>query len=138
MSYAVSAALQAAVYTALQADAALAGLVGGAIHDAPPAGSLPPLYVTLGPERVTGAGDGGGAGAWHAFTVSVITEVGGFHDAKAAAGAVSDALHGAALPLARGRLVGLWFHKARAARASGGLRRIDLTFRARVEDDAPA
>jgi hypothetical protein len=29
--------------------------------------------------------------------------------------------------------VGLWFRRAKAAR-EGGLRRIDLTFRARVED----
>lgn len=136
MSYAVSAALQAAVYGALQADAALEALVGEAIYDALPAGSAPPLYVALGPEQVKDASDGTGAGAWHDLTVSVVTEAAGFHGAKAAAAAVSDVLHGAALTLTRGRLVGLWFRKAKAGRASGGLRRIDLSFRARVEEDA--
>ena len=135
MSYAISAALQAAVFQKLESDAALQALVGGAIHDALPTGPLPPLYVSLGPETANEAGDVTGDGAWHVFTVSVVTENAGFQSAKEAAGAISDALHGAELTLARGRLVGLWFHKARAARQSGGIRRIDLSFRARVEEN---
>ena len=59
----------------------------------------------------------------------------GFLSAKEAAAAVSDALHDADLTLGRGRLVGLWFHKAKASLAGEGRRRIDLTFRARVEDN---
>lgn len=135
MSYAGAAPLQAAVYQALQSDAALAAFVGDKVYDAIPQGPLPGLYVALGPETVKDASDGNGAGAWHDFTVSVVTETAGFQGAKDAAAAVSDALSGATLALSRGRLVGLWFRKAKAARETGGLRRIDLTFRARVETD---
>ena len=56
---------------------------------------------------------------------------------KAAAAAVSDALVDADLPLTRGHLVSLRFLRAQAARKGpGDTRQIDLTFRARVEDDA--
>lgn len=49
--------------------------------------------------------------------------------------AISDALIDAQLVLGRGRLVGLRFVKAQARRRDEGrVRRIDLTFRARVED----
>ncbi|SMX36711.1 DUF3168 domain-containing protein [Maliponia aquimaris] len=135
MSYAVSAALQAAVYARLQGDAALGALVGADIYDALPQGSLPSLYVALGPETAKDASDTGGNGAWHRFLVSVVTSKSGFQTAKDAAAAISDALHGADLALGRGHLVGLWFEKAKAGRESRGLRRIDLTFRARVEDN---
>lgn len=135
MSYGMSAPLQAAVYTRLQADAALAALVGDDIFDAMPSGAVPSLYVSLGPELVLEASDIEEGGAWHDFTISVVTDAAGFQSAKEAAGAVSDALVGAALPLSRGRLVGLWFRKAKARRESSGARRIDMTFRARVEDD---
>ncbi|MBP0480995.1 DUF3168 domain-containing protein [Sagittula salina] len=134
MTYAVSASLQTAVYGLLQADAALGALVGAAIFDRPPAGSMPGLYVALGPERVREAGDKTAYGAWHEFEVSVVTESAGFLDAKNAAGAISDVLHGADVALGRGVLVGLWFLRARAGLETDGRRRIDLTFRARVED----
>lgn len=137
MSYAAAAALQEAVYQKLAADAALGALVEGAIYDALPPGTLPPLYVTLGPEEVRDRSDKSGGGAWHRFTVSVITGSDGFHTAKRVAAAVSDALVGADLTLTRGRLAGLHFHRARARReGTGDLRRIDLTFRARVDDTA--
>lgn len=134
MSYGVSAALQSAVFGALQSDAALAALVGDAIFDSSPAGTMPALYVALGPERVVDAGDMTGAGARHDFEISVVTEAAGFLKAKQAATAISDALHGTDLTLTRGTLVGLWFRKASAARDGDGRRRIDMTFRARVED----
>lgn len=135
MSYGVSGALQAAVYQHLGADTALAGLVGAAIYDAIPAGTLPALYVTLGPEKVRERSDGSGPGAEHEFTVSVTSDGGGFAAAKAAAAAVSDALADAPLTLARGHLVYLHFLRATAARAgTGDTRQIELTFRARVED----
>ncbi|MFY0621298.1 MAG: DUF3168 domain-containing protein [Pelagimonas sp.] len=134
MSYAISSALQAAIFARLVGDAALSALVDGKIFDALPTGVLPPLYVALGPEKVRSSGDGTGSGAWHEFQVSVVTSVAGFQAAKEAAGSISDALHLAPLTLSRGVLVGLWFQKARANREPGGLRRIDLTFRARVDD----
>jgi hypothetical protein len=49
--------------------------------------------------------------------------------------AVSDALVGASLTLSRGVLVSLLFVKANARRIDeGDTRRIDMTFRARVQD----
>jgi len=135
MSYGMAAALQQAVYQRLSGDAALTALVGGAVYDALPAGSLPQTYVALGPEDVRERADKSGAGAWHRFVGSVITDGAGFHAAKEVAAAVSDALSGADLSLARGRLAALHFYRARARReGTGDVRRIDLTFRARVEE----
>lgn len=135
MSYALSGPLQSAIFAHLQADTALELLVGDNIFDALPSGNLPPVYVALGPETAKEAGDGSDNGAWHSFVVSVVCQIAGFLTAKQTAGAISDALHEAALDLSRGRLVGLWFVKANATRETGDIRRIDLTFRARVEDN---
>ena len=136
MSYAISAALQRAVFAELQADPAVSDVVGGAIYDALPTGALPNLYVSLGPEVVRGADDKTGNGAIHRFVVSVITETPGFSTAKLAAGAVCDVLHDAALTLDRGRLVSMRFERARAVKIDKEAgRKIDLTFRARVEDE---
>ncbi len=136
MSFAVSGALQAAVFDALVADPALTAVVGTAIYDAVPSGALPPIYVRLGNENVTDASDGTGAGAVHRFNVSVITSNAGFAQAKQAAGAVSDVLHDADLTLSRGRLVSLRFDRARARRVdTAATRQIDMRFAARVQDD---
>ena len=136
MSFAMSGPLQAAVYDALVADSALGTIVGSAIYDAVPSGALPPIYVRLGSEDVTDASDCSSAGALHRFSVSVITSNPGFAQAKAAAAAVSDVLHGGDLVLTRGRLVYLRFERARAARVeSAATRQIDLRFAARVQDD---
>lgn len=135
MSYGASAALQQAVYQALVADTDLDALVHGAIYDALPRGPLPPLYVTLGPEEVRERSDGTGHGAWHRFTISVVSDGAGFQAAKRVAGAISDVLVDASLVLGRGRLAGLHFFRARAQlQATANLRRIDLTFRARIDD----
>lgn len=137
MSYGFSAALQAAVFQQLMNDTVLNGLVAGAIYDALPQGSLPPVYVTLGPEDAQVQSDVTGQGAWHRFTISVVTEASGFHAAKEVAAAISDALVDAPLALSRGRLSALNFYRARAQReGTGALRRIDLIFRARVDDTA--
>lgn len=136
MSFAMSGPLQAAVYAALTADAALAAVVGTAIYDAVPTGALPAIYVRLGSETAADASDGSGAGAVHQFTVSVITTSPGFSQAKTAAAAISDVLHGGDLSLSRGRLVYLRFERARASRVeSAATRQIDLRFAARVQDD---
>jgi len=136
MSYALSAPLQQAVFGALSGDPTLAGLVGAGIYDAVPSGAVPDVYVRLGSEDVRDASDGTGHGATHTFTVSVISTEPGFAKAKATAGAISDALHGVDLVLSRGRLVFLRFEKAKAARIDAvSARRIDLQFRARVQDD---
>ncbi|QPZ91484.1 DUF3168 domain-containing protein [Thioclava electrotropha] len=134
MSYAIGAALQEAVYTRLQGDAALTALVGAAVYDAAPAGAASGTYVSLGPETARDASDMTGDGAVHDFTVSVVSDEAGFHAAKEIGAAISDALLEVPLSLTRGRVVGLWFLKARARRVDkGASRRLDLTFRARVE-----
>jgi hypothetical protein len=138
MSYAMSAALQTAIYQRLIGDPTLTGLVGSAIFDALPAGDVPPLYVTLGPETVRDQSDKTGAGALHELSILVVTQSAGFTQAKEAAAAVSDALVDAELSLTRGSLVSLNFLKASAARVgSGDTRRITLIFRARVCDATP-
>ena len=136
MSYGVSSALQTAVYQHLMGDAALTDLVGTAIFDALPAGKIPGLYVTLGPETVRERSDKSGQGALHTFTVSVVTDRAGFQTAKEVAAAVSDALIDADLTLTRGALIYLAFDRALARlEGTGTQRRIDLRFRARVEDN---
>lgn len=137
MSYGVAGALQEAVYQHLLADPGVNALVGGGVYDALPAGPVPETYVSLGAEEVLDRSDASGAGALHRFTVSVISEASGFAAAKAVAAAVGDALLGADLVLSRGRVVGLWFERASARRSgrAGRVRRIDLRFRARVEDN---
>ena len=135
MSYGLSSELQTAVFQALENDPALPSLVNGAIHDALPQGALPETYISLGPEYVKEANACGSRGAWHDFVISVVSTEPGFRKAKMAAGAVNNALHEADLQLDRGNLISLTFLKARAARLSSGARRIDLTFRARVEED---
>lgn len=136
MSYAMSAALQAGVYQTLATDPALSGLVGSAIFDALPPGTLPSTYVTLGEEDVKDRSDMSGAGAIHDFVVRIVTDASGFQGAKSIAGAVSDALLAEAPGLTRGRVVGLWFLKARARRVgSGDQRQIELRFRAQIQDD---
>ncbi|MEO1139186.1 MAG: DUF3168 domain-containing protein [Pseudomonadota bacterium] len=135
MSYGASAALQQAVYQKLLADPTLDTLVQGAIYDAMPQGTLPQIYVTLGPEEARVRSDKTGQGAWHRFTVSVVTDGTGFHAAKEVAAAISDALVDNQLTLTRGTMAGLHFFRARAKReGTGAARRIDLTFRARVDD----
>ena len=137
MTYAIAQPLQAAIYARLTGDEDLAALVGSHIYDQVPPGLLPSLYVALGPEQARDRSDQTGRGTEHDVVVSVVTDGAGFSAAKAAAAAVSDALLGPTLTLTRGRLVWLRFLRAQAARkGSGETRQIDLTFRARVEDDA--
>lgn len=131
MSYALSAALQAAVFQHLSSDPNLAGI---AIHDALPSGSVPQTYVLLGAEDVHDGSDVSGVGALHRFIVSIHSDNAGFSSSKQLAGAVCDGLINAPLALMRGHLIGLWFDRAQARRMSDGSRRIDLRFRASVED----
>ena len=136
MSYGMAAALQAAVFQHLQGDAELAGLVGTDIFDAAPAGVVPAIYVSLGPEDVRDRGDQTGAGARHEFTVSVVSQAAGFKTAKEAAGAISDALLGSSLVLTRGRVVSMNFLRGVAKRVQDAdVRRIDLRFAARLEEN---
>jgi len=136
MSYAMSAALQLSLYQHLRSDTALSALVGTAIYDTLPTGTLPQTYVTLGGEEVRDRSDVSGQGAEHRLTVSVLTDSAGFSTAKQVAAAITDAMDDVDLTLGRGRLVALWFDRAVARRrGSSGGRSIELRFRARVEDD---
>jgi hypothetical protein len=92
--------------------------------------------VVIGNEDVRDASDKTGSGADHALAINVLSEEAGFAGAKAAAGAVCDALLGAPMTLSRGTLVALNFTKAKALRTTtGNMRQITLIFRARVADD---
>ena len=135
MTYALSGALQAAVYDLLQSDPGLTALIGDAVYDAVPGGSLPETYVLLGQEVAKDLSDPQGAGAEHRLTLSVVTSAPGFSTAKGCAAVISDLLHRAEPALSRGRVVDMAFLKATARRIDGAsARRIDLQFRARVAD----
>ena len=139
MTYALAAALQAAVYAKLRGDAILAGLVGTAIYDAPrPAGSDDPdEHVTLGEETVRDFSTKTSSGAVHDFSVAVHSKAEGFARAKAIAAAISDVLVDAQLSLVRGDLVALRFIWAKAERGDPPeARRIFLRFRAVLEDNS--
>ncbi|SEB59618.1 DUF3168 domain-containing protein [Rhodobacter sp. 24-YEA-8] len=130
MSYAAAAALQMAVFRRLSTAPALAGV---AVHDALPP-SPPGLFVLIGPEEVRDASDQSGEGADHRLVISVISDAEGFLAAKTVSVAISDLLAGPMPTLSRGRLVRLSFDRAVARRiGEGAVRRIDLTFRARIE-----
>lgn len=130
MSYGGAAALQGTVYQALTVFPALAGV---AIYDAVPPG-VTGTFVLIGPEEARDQSDKSGAGAEHLLVISVISDATGFLALKTVAAAISDALIGAPLVLTRGQLVSLYFVRASARRISEGeTRRIDLTFRARVQ-----
>ncbi len=131
MSYQAAAALQTALYQRLTG---FAGLGGVAVFDAMPLGAGTGTYILLGPETAIDKSDQSGSGAEHQLLISVISDATGFQSAKTVAAQVSAALENASLTLTAGRLVSMFFQKAVAQRLSEGeARRIDLTFRARVE-----
>jgi hypothetical protein len=130
MSYGAAPALQTAVFQRLSTWPALTGV---SIYDAVPP-NVTGTFVLIGPEEVRDQSDKTGAGAEHQMVISVITDATGFLSIKTIAADISDALVGAALVLSRGTLVNLLFLRASARRIEEGeTRRIDLTFRARVQ-----
>lgn len=134
MSYAYSQALQRYVFEALTGSAPLVGIVGDAIFDTAPAGTLPELYVTLGPEKVSDASDVTGSASIHELLISVVSSAVGFSSAKVAAGHVSNALEASGVALDGCILTQLRFSRADAKReADGSVRRIDMIFRARMD-----
>lgn len=136
MSYVIGPALQAAIFAHLAGDAALQAQVAGAIFDAIPPATPPETYVLIGPEDVFDRSDKTGHGAEHRLVISVVSNATGFLAAKEIAARISDLLDAPALVLSRGRLVAMWFDRAEARKIEGDqTRRIDLRFRARVEDD---
>lgn len=135
MSYGASSSLQTAVYDTLINDTAVVAQVGMNVFDAVPSGTPPALFILLGAEDVRDRSDATTAGSLHDFTLSVVGDVAGFRAVKQAAGAVSDALLNTDLALERGQLVSMVFMRARARRVgTGNARRVDLRFRAQIED----
>ena len=137
MSFARSAALQEAVFSALTGSAALAALVGDAIHDAPrhadaPEGATGP-HVTLGEERVEPWTAQGLDGAVHDLEIGVHVPEGGYAAAKRIGAAVTSALLEGLPALSEGRVVTSGFLGARTRREKEGRRRLDLRFRFRIE-----
>lgn len=127
MSYAAAAALQAAIYQRISTE-----IPGVAVYDAVPP-SAQGTFILIGPEEARDLSDKTGAGAEHLPVISVISDSAGFQAAKGIAAEISDALIGAAMTLSRGHLVSVQFVRASARRIDeGDVRRIDLTFRARV------
>jgi len=136
MSYVMAPALQVAIFQHLSADSALSLLLGGALYDAIPPATPPATYALIGVEEVFDRSDKTGNGAEHRLTISVVTNASGFLAAKQVAARICDLLEAPALHLSRGRLVGMWFDRAEARKIEGDqTRRIDLRFRARVEDN---
>lgn len=135
MSYALAPVLQAALFAHLAADTELGAILGGALYDAIPPATPPATYALIGAEDVRDRSDKTARGAEHRLTISVVTNATGFLPAKQAAARIADLLDDPVLVLSRGRLVGLWFDSAQARKVEGGqIRRIDLRFRARVEE----
>ncbi|NVO22822.1 DUF3168 domain-containing protein [Donghicola mangrovi] len=131
MSYVMAAALQTALYDRLAGDAPMAALIGDAVFDAVPAGTLPETYVLLGSEVVRDLSDRETRAALHDFSVSVVSTASGFLTAKLVAAAIGRALEAGDLTLNEGRVVWLKFQKAQAKRTDTH-RQIDLRYRAHV------
>ncbi|TQM94293.1 DUF3168 domain-containing protein [Roseinatronobacter monicus] len=136
MSYVIAPALQIAIFQHLASDSALSAQLGGAIYDAIPPATPPATYALIGVEQVLDRSDKSGSGAEHRLTISVVTNASGFLAAKQVAARICELLEAPNLTLSRGRLVGMWFDRAEARKIEGDqTRRIDLRFRARVEDN---
>jgi hypothetical protein len=130
MSYGAAPGLQQAVFQHLTGTPAL---VGVATYDAVPPNATG-TFILIGPEEARDQSDKSGAGAEHQLVISVITDATGFLSIKTIAADISDALIGAPLTLVRGQLVSLYFLRASTRRIEEGeTRRIDLTFRARIQ-----
>ncbi|RMD49139.1 MAG: DUF3168 domain-containing protein [Alphaproteobacteria bacterium] len=134
MSARLGPEVQAAIHAMLSADAAVSALTGGAIHDAPPPGPVPALWVRIGEERVRDASDASGRAAVHEVVVEVSAEAGAFAAAKEAAAAICDALEGRAPALSGASAGPIGFVRAEARRARDGRRLVRLVLRLRVDE----
>lgn len=129
MSYRGAALVQKAIHARLTAT-----LPDVAVVDAVPPGAMPKTYVLIGAEEVRDASDKTGRGAEHRVTVSVVSGATGFLAAKEMAARVTVALEDAPFAAGAVRVVSARFLRAAARRIDGGaLRRVDMTFRLRVE-----
>jgi hypothetical protein len=129
--------LQRALVETLRADPAVAAIAGERVLDEPLSETgLAGPAVMLGDETVTPWATATEQGAEHRVEISVVGQDHGFSRLKPLADAVCAVVLGP-LPLERGRIVNVGFLAARARRdAIRHLRRIDMSFRIVIEDDA--
>jgi hypothetical protein len=141
MTMRFSAPLQQALFELLDGYGPLAG-EGVRIFDAAPHTSRDAnhyTYVTLGDETVSPWNTSTEPGATHDAVIRVYAPKRGFLSAKIVAAHIHDALASFVPILSTGRVVRHDFVAAKTEReAQGALRRIDLTFRFVIEDDATA
>lgn len=141
MTMRFSAPLQQAIYQLLSGYGPLQSENIPVFDDAPHRSrdGASAAYITLGDETVAPWNTGGDLGATHDATIRVYAPKRGFLSAKTTAAHVHDALAAFTPALSTGRVVRHDFVSAKTEReAQGALRRIDLTFRFVIEDDATA
>ncbi|MFC0241254.1 DUF3168 domain-containing protein [Rhodopseudomonas telluris] len=114
------AALRAAIYQALVADAGLVAALGGALvgYEPPPGAAFP--YVTLGEARITDASADDASLQEHQLTLHAWSRQGGHKEAHVITGALLQALDDAPLRPAGHRLVNLRFALADIRRTGDG------------------
>lgn len=127
-------ALRTAVFQRLSADAALAGLLGGArIFDEPPRAAAPPYVVLAGLETSDLSGDDAPVHE-HGLSLEVWSREGGLSEALRVSDRLVRLLDGAALALDGFRLATLdWVFTDAGRAAESGRRRAALKFRAVTE-----
>ena len=129
MSYAGSSDLQAAIWSVLE------GALPVPVHDAPPPGPLPEMWVSVGAEEGRDASDATGPICDHRLRIEVRGETAGFAALKTLAADVSDALGGPPPALPEGRIVWVRFRRARTASSARG-RAVRMDWDVRVEGPA--
>lgn len=139
MTMALSAPLQRALFERLSTAPELAELAGRIHDDAPhrsrAQGAEP--YVTLGDETVAPWDSATDRGAAHEAVIRVYAPQRGFLPVKEIAAKIVDLIETRPPTPARGVVITHRFTGARTRREeTGALRRVDLTFRFVIEDDA--
>ncbi|MEM7243275.1 MAG: DUF3168 domain-containing protein [Pseudomonadota bacterium] len=128
--------LQSAIYDALTNDATITSLVGSAIYDATPSGTLPGTFILIGEDSVFDRSDKTHSAANYFIRISVVTTASGFGGAKTIAAGICNVIEEANLSLANGHLRRIEFRRAIAKRNNAGTeRKIDLIFRAFIEQE---
>jgi len=113
-------ALQQAIFDTLTGDARLVALLGAPrIYDDVPQ-RTPHPYVTIGQSTIRDWSTGTDSGEEHLLTLHVWSRAGGRREAHEIMGALRDAVHDRALPLAGHRLVNLRHELSEAQREADG------------------
>jgi len=135
MSFGASADLQRVIYDLLSATGSGDALEGIPVVDRFEAGTLPPVYVAIGPERMRDRSTKTSRSAEHRLSITVHSALGGFARIKEIAAAIAERLEGQRPALASGTLCSLRLISVAPARGgSGEERRVEMNFRAFVDD----